>query len=370
MAMNTIIRERRRELGLTQEQVAEALGVSAPAVNKWEKGITMPDTGSLPALARLLGTDLNALFCFEEELSREEIYQFCNEVVELAEKEGIQAGISRISGKLREYPNCGSLLQMVSNVADGLLIMSDLRPEEKTEYEKQILSWYQRAAASADGDVREQACFMLASKYRSQGEYEKTQDIIDQLPERKATDKNMLQVSLYEDQGKTAEAIELLEKGLLGRVSEVWGILIRLVDLEIADGNPEEAGRIAGISREMSELFDLWEYNRYVGDLSVALARQQTAECIQTLEKLLTEAMRPWEMWKSPLYCRIAKKQTPGEHFGKRMLRPLLTELENSEKYAFLRQEEAFQKLLEKYHRRCTEETPESPRSSSAHSFL
>lgn len=38
MKINEIIRTRRKELKLTQEQAAEYLGISAPAVNKWEKG--------------------------------------------------------------------------------------------------------------------------------------------------------------------------------------------------------------------------------------------------------------------------------------------------------------------------------------------
>ncbi len=38
MAMHNIIYERRRALGMTQEQVAECVGVSAQAVHKWEKG--------------------------------------------------------------------------------------------------------------------------------------------------------------------------------------------------------------------------------------------------------------------------------------------------------------------------------------------
>ena len=40
MKINQIIREKRKELSLTQEQIAEFLGVSTPAVNKWEKGST------------------------------------------------------------------------------------------------------------------------------------------------------------------------------------------------------------------------------------------------------------------------------------------------------------------------------------------
>ena len=40
MPMNQVIQEKRKALGLTQEQVAAYLHVSAPAVNKWEKGVS------------------------------------------------------------------------------------------------------------------------------------------------------------------------------------------------------------------------------------------------------------------------------------------------------------------------------------------
>ena len=40
MKLGQIIRERRKNCGLTQEQVAQALGVSAPAVNKWERDLS------------------------------------------------------------------------------------------------------------------------------------------------------------------------------------------------------------------------------------------------------------------------------------------------------------------------------------------
>ena len=40
MKIHQIIRTRRQALGLTQEQLAGKLGVSAPAVNKWERGVS------------------------------------------------------------------------------------------------------------------------------------------------------------------------------------------------------------------------------------------------------------------------------------------------------------------------------------------
>ena len=80
MKINHIIREKRKELLLTQEQVAEFLGVSTPAVNKWEKGSSYPDIALLPALARLLKTDLNTLLSFQDDLSDVEIANFVDEV--------------------------------------------------------------------------------------------------------------------------------------------------------------------------------------------------------------------------------------------------------------------------------------------------
>lgn len=41
MQIHSIIRERRLAKQLTQEQLAECLGVTAPAVNKWEKGVSL-----------------------------------------------------------------------------------------------------------------------------------------------------------------------------------------------------------------------------------------------------------------------------------------------------------------------------------------
>ena len=40
MKLGEIVRERRKALSLTQEQLADCLGVSAPAVHKWEKGVS------------------------------------------------------------------------------------------------------------------------------------------------------------------------------------------------------------------------------------------------------------------------------------------------------------------------------------------
>ena len=86
MKIGQIIREKRRARGLTQEQVAQALGVSAPAVSKWEGDLSFPDITLLPRLARLLGTDLNGLLAFQETLSRQEVGDFLHQLAALEER--------------------------------------------------------------------------------------------------------------------------------------------------------------------------------------------------------------------------------------------------------------------------------------------
>lgn len=78
------IRTYRKSHNLTQEQVADALGVTAPAVNKWERAGSFPDITLLPALARLLEIDMNTLFSFHEELTEIEIANFVNALYERA----------------------------------------------------------------------------------------------------------------------------------------------------------------------------------------------------------------------------------------------------------------------------------------------
>ena len=49
------IRELRKQRGITQEKLAERLGVTFQAVSKWENGATMPDVLLIPAIASFFG---------------------------------------------------------------------------------------------------------------------------------------------------------------------------------------------------------------------------------------------------------------------------------------------------------------------------
>ena len=54
-SLSEMLRENRARCKMTQEFVAESIGVSRQAVSKWEKGTSEPNTSNLMALARLYG---------------------------------------------------------------------------------------------------------------------------------------------------------------------------------------------------------------------------------------------------------------------------------------------------------------------------
>ena len=146
MKIHQMIREKRKALSLTQEQVADFLGVSTPAVNKWEKGATYPDITLLPALARLLKTDLNTLLSFQDDLTDREIENFVDQVDRTVREQGYDAAFQKALDKIHEYPTCELLIHSVVLYLEGALTLYNVSPTDR--YRETYETFYKRLAAS------------------------------------------------------------------------------------------------------------------------------------------------------------------------------------------------------------------------------
>lgn len=71
------IQKYRKKSGLTQEQLAEKLGVTFQAVSKWENAKCAPDILFLPVIADLFGCYIDELF--SRDIKRENHYDICPE---------------------------------------------------------------------------------------------------------------------------------------------------------------------------------------------------------------------------------------------------------------------------------------------------
>ena len=87
-----LITELRKEKGLTQKQLADALNVTDKAVSKWERGLSFPDISMLEPLSELLDVSIMELLAGkrqdgDEPMSRKEAQDLINASVELSDEE-------------------------------------------------------------------------------------------------------------------------------------------------------------------------------------------------------------------------------------------------------------------------------------------
>ena len=348
MAINTVIQERRKALGLTQEQVAEYLGVTTPAVNKWEKGSTCPDIALLPPLARLLKIDLNTLFGFYEDITQQELILLCKEIHKKVISDGFDTGFSIAQEKIREYPNSDTLLHNLALQLQGLLATAGLDEVQSIAYMKKIDTWYERLTQSSEAVIRNSACFMLASRAITEQQYERAQEYLDQMPSRADTpDKRMLQAAIYMGQNQSEEAAKLLERTLLTSINDVQMVMYKLIDANVSLGDNETAAYVAERVTRLAEAFDLNQYNTVVAPFQVAVANKDVTQTIALLKKMLDAMSETWCIQASPLYRRVATNDTGTSM--KKMVGLLLQGLRQAPEYAYLQDNDDFQALLTEY---------------------
>lgn len=345
MKINEIIRERRLAKQLTQEQIANYLGVTAPAVNKWEKGASYPDITLLPALARLLDTDLNTLLSFKEELTEKEIALFLNHLSALAETDGFEKAYAVAMEKLKEYPTCCSLMLNVAMLLDGAAMWYG-KKESAEEYRAAIEALYQRALCSPDNHIRNRACSMLISRCMGRKEYDKAQELLHQLPEEAPVDKKQLQANLFIACDQLDEAARLEEEKLLSVTNEMNTILMTLMEIAIKENRMQDAEYIAEVSQKGAKLFDLCEYTSYVARFQLYSACKNRMKCLKVLIPMLNSLTHNWEIQKSPLYRHIKTKE-PEKGFGAKMRKSILRLIREEADMAFLWESKEFQDSLQ-----------------------
>ena len=81
------VKQLRLERGNTQEQLADAMGVTAQAVSRWESGATMPDIMLLPDLSAFFGVTIDELFELTDEAHMNRIEKMIRSGEELREKD-------------------------------------------------------------------------------------------------------------------------------------------------------------------------------------------------------------------------------------------------------------------------------------------
>ncbi|MGN1095532.1 MAG: helix-turn-helix domain-containing protein, partial [Eubacteriales bacterium] len=177
MELNNKIRELRKSRGLTQEQLASALGVSPQAVSKWEMKAGYPDMSMIPMLANFFDVSLDTLFDFDVTKKAKKIEDILEEAGKYfwedfnKAEEIYKAGIS-------EYPSSDKLKAKLLELYE-----SHMSCYGKTELSsKAVPIAHKIIAESTDIFAVCSAKNSLATIYTMENKYDEAKAIIDTLP--------------------------------------------------------------------------------------------------------------------------------------------------------------------------------------------
>ena len=165
------IRELRKEKNISQEVLAQYLGVSFQAVSKWENEMAMPDVAMIPAIAYFFGVSTDELFDYNRLEAEQNIERICRDAYKYRESDPAKSEAMLREG-LKQYPGNEIILNNL------LYTMSAAeRSEEMITICKSLIE------STRDDEVRFDAIRILATIYHETGQQALVEPTLEKLPE-------------------------------------------------------------------------------------------------------------------------------------------------------------------------------------------
>lgn len=343
MKIKQIIKEKRKQLGLTQENIAEYLGVSTPAVSKWENGTTYPDITLLPGLARLLKTDLNTLMSFTEEMSEVEINNVVTKVQSIIQEDGVEQGFQFALEQVRAFPTCENLIYSLGVFLQPSL---ELQPiDQQNKYREELAKLYFRIRNSENIEIKKEAISYLFYLYCKKREYDKATALLSDYPD----DTKLMMAHLYQQKKEYEPSCVLLEHRMLEIAVELQSILVSLTQIALSEKRSADAEKLACIQEQIEKQFGILECTAYTAQLECAVNEKDAERCTQVLSLILSSMDEKWNISSSALYQHLNLSDENIENLPQQLLSSMIEQLLLDDDTSFLKENLAFQSLMQKY---------------------
>ncbi|MBO5109201.1 MAG: helix-turn-helix transcriptional regulator [Clostridia bacterium] len=170
------IKSLRQQRGLTQEQLAEAMGVSPQAVSRWETNSTYPDLSLLPILANFFDVSIDALLAFDVTKKSETIRTIIEEADALMAESRYTEAVCILREAYVGYPGNDRLMYKLAWALRGT------KGESEDNYEEAIHLYLKLLEISTDTQLRAMVTRDLMYCYYTKGRVDLARKYADQLP--------------------------------------------------------------------------------------------------------------------------------------------------------------------------------------------
>ena len=187
IALGGNIRQMRSERGITQEQLAEALGVSFQAVSRWENEANWPDIGLLPVIAGYFDVTVDELLGVDNARREEEIQGILDQSKKLRHEGKAYEDMCFLREKVKEYPNSPELLYELSLSVFVYYFNDESRSfdeKQKRKAAEEVAELCKKAVKYSRSESFSIRCKrQMAFAYGCIGEKEKVREIVEDFPD-------------------------------------------------------------------------------------------------------------------------------------------------------------------------------------------
>lgn len=126
----TVLIAKRREKGVTQDEVAQFIGVSKASVSKWETAQSYPDITFLPQLAAYFNISIDELMGYAPQLTKEDIRKLYHKLASMFSIDPFEDVMCECRKLLKKYYSCYELLLQIAKLLVNNHMLAE-RQEEK-----------------------------------------------------------------------------------------------------------------------------------------------------------------------------------------------------------------------------------------------
>ena len=211
-----IIKHLRKEKDITQDELADVLGISSQSVSRWECGMCYPDMELLPVISEFFGVTVDKLLGVNEKIEQGKVDQYLKRFQKAINCGRVYDCIDIAREGVAEYPNNYVLLNklmyalFISGDSDGNI------PDWKENMEKhdaEITALGERIMKYCpDQNIRLEATARLAFNHCEMGRKEIGKAIYETLPSSEFCKENQMWWGLNDDE-KLPFTRERIRKG-------------------------------------------------------------------------------------------------------------------------------------------------------------
>lgn len=244
----------RREKGMTQEDLANYIGVSKASVSKWETGQSYPDITFLPQLATLFNISIDELMGYEPQMCMEDIRKLYVKLSAGFASEPFDEVLDSCREIVKKYFSCFPLLFHI-----GALLVNNCMEAGDREKTLSVLSEAKKLfvrvkTESEDAELVQMALNMEACCALMMGDPNEVIGLLEGTSHKILSSESLL-ASAYQMLGKSKEAKMILQVAMYQHMVILFGALTDY--LMLCTDDPEHYDETFKRANDIGEAFDL-----------------------------------------------------------------------------------------------------------------